>query len=248
MQQFLTQDKLGKPLSIEFTTIDPLSPQFSETLNSISDSLSRAYVPVEVQFARKFPHCLSTDKFLHSIESFFKDGVDNVKWSQVEETVKEVLRQFFSHDFPKSFAANKEMSSNFSHFFIIAKDKASMSSLGAIYCLTSKTDHENIIRVPIFGVSPEAQSRGIGKLLMSAILKCIPSTKKIALSTRITNERAINAYHAWGFVPSPNTMECWANMEYAVGLAKGLLGFSVGTEALLMAETLSESGENKHGL
>ncbi len=39
MQQFLTQDKLGQPLSVEFTTIDPLSPQFSERLNSLSDSL-----------------------------------------------------------------------------------------------------------------------------------------------------------------------------------------------------------------
>ena len=222
MQQFLTHDKLGKPLSVEFTTIDPLSPQFSEKLNSLSDSLSRAYVPVEVQFARKFSNCLSKDKFLHSIELFFKDGVDNVKWTQVEEKVKEVLSQFFSNDFPKSFAANKEMSSNFSHFFIIAKDKDTMSPLGAIYCLTSKTDHEKIVRVPIFGVSPEAQSRGIGKLLMSSILKCIPSTKKIALSTRITNERAINAYHAWGFVPSPNTMENWANLEYTVEQANGL--------------------------
>lgn len=222
MQQFLIQNKLGEELSIEFTTIDPLSAQFSEKLHSVSDSLSRAYVPVEVQFARKFSDCLSKDKFLHSIEPLFKDGMDNVMWPEVEEKIKRVLSQFFSHDFPKSFAANKEMSSNFSHFFIVAKDKDTMLPLGAIYCLTSKADHEKIVRVPIFGVSPEAQSRGIGKLLMSAILKCIPNTKKIALSTRITNERAINAYHAWGFVPSPNTMEHWANLEYLVEKANGL--------------------------
>lgn len=116
MQQFLAHDKLGKEISIEFTTIDPLSPQFSEQLNSVSDSLSRAYVPVELQFARKFPNCLSKDKFLYSIEPFFKDGVDNVKWPQVEEKVKEVLSQFFGNDFPKSLAANKEMSSNFIHW------------------------------------------------------------------------------------------------------------------------------------
>lgn len=222
MQQFLTQDKMGKEILVEFKTIDPLSPEFSEKLNSASDSLSRAYVPVEVQFARKFSDCLSKDKFLHSIEPFFKDGIDNVNWPLVEEKVEAVLNQFFGDDFPKSLAANKEMSLSFSHFFIVAKNKDTMSPIGAIYCLTSKTDPEKIVRVPIFGVSPEAQSRGIGKLLMSAILKCIPSTKKISLSTRITNERAINAYHAWGFVASPNTMENWANLEYLVEEANGL--------------------------
>jgi ribosomal protein S18 acetylase RimI-like enzyme len=114
------------------------------------------------------------------------------------------------------------MSSNFIHFFIVAQDKETKSPLGAIYCLMSKTDPEKIVRVPVFGVSPEAQSRGIGKLLMSSILKYIPSAKKIALSTRITNERAIKAYHAWGFVPAPNTMEHWANLEYIVEQANGL--------------------------
>lgn len=33
---------------------------------------------------------------------------------------------------------------------------------------------------------------------------------------------AINAYHAWGFVPSPNTIENWANLEYTVEQANGL--------------------------
>lgn len=68
MKQFLEQDKLGKEMLVEFTTIDPLSSQFSEKLNSGSDSLLRAYVPVEVQFVREFSSCLSKDKFLHSIE------------------------------------------------------------------------------------------------------------------------------------------------------------------------------------
>ncbi len=222
MQQFLAQDKLGEEISIEFTTIDPQSPQFSEILNSVRDILSRAYVPVEVEFAGKFSNSLSKDKFLNSIEPFFKDGINNVKWSQVEAKVLEVLSQFFGHDFPKSLASNKEMSSNFTHFFIIAKDKDAMSPIGAIYCLMNKTDHEKIVRVPVFGVTPESQSRGIGKLLMSSILKCIPGTKKIDLSTRITNERAIKAYHAWGFVPSANTMEHWINLEYLVEKSNGL--------------------------
>lgn len=44
----------------------------------------------------------------------------------------------------------------------------------------------------------------------------------IQLTYRVTNDRAIKAYHAWGFVPSPNTMEHWANLEYTVEQANGL--------------------------
>ncbi|MFA6915502.1 MAG: GNAT family N-acetyltransferase [Parachlamydiales bacterium] len=221
MQHFLVQDKLGAQILIEFAIIDPLSTQFSEKLNSVCECLSRAYVPVEVQFAKQFPDCVSQDKFLHSIAPFFKNGFDEVPWSLVEEKIKEVLMHFFSKDFPNGLAANKEMSSNYIHFFLTAIDTKTSSPLGAIYCLTSITDNE-IVRVPIFGVSPDVQSRGIGKLLMSSLLKSIPSTKKIALSTRVTNQRAISAYHAWGFVPSPTTMEYWANLEYYTENAKGL--------------------------
>lgn len=222
MQQFLTQDKLGGQISIEFEIVDPLSIQFSEKLALISDSLSRAYVSVESQFARQFPESLSRDKFLNSLEPFFKDGVSKVEWPLVEENIENILRKFFGDAFSKSLSANKEVCSNFTHFLIVAKEKNSPSPLGAIYCMMSNTESEQTIRVPIFGVAPEAQSRGIGKILMSSILKQIPNVKKIALSTRITNEKALKAYRAWGFVSSPNTIEHWANLEYSVEYAEGL--------------------------
>ena len=36
--------------------------------------------------------------------------------------------RFFNHDFAKSFAANKEMSANFSHFFICSTGSLSVSA------------------------------------------------------------------------------------------------------------------------
>ena len=222
MQQFLTQDKLGRQISIEFEIVDPLSPQFSEKLITVSDSLSRAYVPVEAQFARQFPESLSRDKFLNSLEPFFKEGVSKVEWPLVEASIENILLNFFGDVFSKSLSANKEVCSNFTHFLILAKDKNSPSPLGAIYCMMSNGESEHTVRVPIFGVAPEAQSRGIGKLLMRSILKQIPNAKKIALSTRVTNEKALNAYRSWGFVSSPNTIEHWTNLEYSVEHAEGL--------------------------
>lgn len=222
MQQFLTQDKLGGQISVEFEIVDPLSIQFSEKLALISDNLSRAYVPVESQFARQFPESLSRDKFLNSLEPFFKDGVSKVEWPLVEENIENILRKFFGDAFSKSLSANKEVCSNFTHFLILAKEKNDPSPLGAIYCMMSKAESEHIVRVPIFGVAPEAQSRGIGKLLMRSILQQIPRAKKIALSTRVTNDKALKTYRSWGFVSSPNTMEHWANLEYSVEHAEGL--------------------------
>lgn len=219
MRKFLAQDKFGGHLSIEFETIDPLSSQFSEKLNNISESLANAYMPVEVLFARQFHDSLSRDKFLHSLEPLFKNGIDNVEWPLVEEKTKNILKQFFANDFSKSLLANKDICSNYTHFLIVARNKNSSSPIGAIYCLMSAIDDEQLIRVPVFGISPEAQGRGIGKLLMSAILKQIPDAKKIVLSTRITNENALNSYRVWGFVSSPNTMEHWANLEYSVNLS-----------------------------
>lgn len=89
------------------------------------------------------------------------------------------MEQFFTQDKLGSQISN--VCSNFTHFLILAKDKNNPSPLGAIYCMMSNAENEHTVRVPIFGVAPEAQSRGIGKLLMRSILKQIPNAKKIAL-------------------------------------------------------------------
>lgn len=196
-------NKLGVLVSIEFEAIDPLSSQFSERMSSMSEMLTDAYTPVEMQFAKKFPEAVSQDKFLHSLPSFFK-----------ESEIRNILKQFFSENFTKSLSSNREVCLNYAHFLISAKDRNTKSLQGALYCMVNKAEHEKIVKVPIFGVSPDMQGCGIGKRLMHAIFEHIPWVKKIILSTRITNERALNAYHAWGFVDAPNTMKYWANLEY----------------------------------
>lgn len=195
---------------IEFEKVDPSSHEFSESFRLLSEPLSRAYVPVESVFARKFPDCISQDKFLHSLQPFFSEGIDKVDWSLAEERIYGILKQFFGIDFAKSLSANQEIASSYSHYLAIARDSGSKAPLGALYCMMKNDE----VRVPVLGVTPEAQARGIGKRLMDSIKEHLPEAKKIALSTRITNEKALKAYHAWGFVPSLNTMEYWANLEY----------------------------------
>ncbi|WP_098039247.1 GNAT family N-acetyltransferase [Estrella lausannensis] len=60
------------------------------------------------------------------------------------------------------------------------------------------------------------KNRGIGRNLMMNVLRQIPDCRKIALSTRVSNKKAISAYQHWGFTPVAGTMESWANLEYIV--------------------------------
>jgi GNAT superfamily N-acetyltransferase len=214
MQKAVIKDKMGNQIVIEFETVDLLSPQFAEKLKGISGFLSKAYVPVEAQFARKFPKELSQDRFLVSLEPLFKEGIDNVNWEQVEVSIENTLKHFFGEIFAKSMSSHKDMTSKYTHFLIVAKENK--QHIGALYGMMNTTDGENNVRIPFFGVSPEAQSKGVGKMLMNSVKNFIPNCKKISLSTRVTNERAIGAYCKWGFVSSPNTMPHWANLEYSV--------------------------------
>lgn len=216
IEKFTATDKLKNPIIVECERLDPRSTQFSEKLKGLSDILAQAYVPVEVQFSRKFPDAVPHDKFLKPLESHFRQGIQNVDWKVVLEQTKAILKQFFAEDFVKGACANKDFCANFDHVFAVAKENKTGKPLGAIYFLISPDNSHSFARIPIFGIMPAAQNRGIGKLLMSSVLKFVPSAKKIALSTRVTNESALKAYHSWGFTPCPSTMENWANMEYAV--------------------------------
>lgn len=217
MQQIITHDKLNNKITIECETIELYSEHFPQKMQSIGVGLASAYTPVELEFAKQFPHSVAQDKFLQSVAPHFKEGVEGVDWPQVEMEIKQTLEKFFTFGFQKSLSANKEMKAHFTHHLLIAKE--GVNPIGALYCMMAKEDAERVVRVPLFAINPEAQSRGIGKSLMGAVLKHIPDCKKIALSTRVTNHKAIKAYQQWGFTPVPNTMEQWVNLEYSVDSA-----------------------------
>lgn len=216
-KRYTAKDKFGHNVTIESQILDPQSSLFSDSLKSLSEILAQAYVPVELQFAKMHPEVLSTDMFLNSLVPLFKDGINNVDWPLAENRIGTILRQFFAEGFAKSMSANSAASAGFDHLLVVAKDLKTGVPVGAIYFLISKQDPHSNIRIPIFGVAPNAQHRGLGKLLMSSVLKHMPETKKISLSTRSTNENALKAYQAWGFAftQSPKGMEAWASMECA---------------------------------
>lgn len=94
--------------------------------------------------------------------------------------------------------------------------------LGAIQFFITPAFEEGSIKAALFGVLPEAQNRGLEKLLMSSIFKILPDINHIFLHTRSTNQRAIALYKEWGFVEIAGKLPNWTDLEYRVEQSKAL--------------------------
>lgn len=200
---------------IEIVAVDPTSNQLASQFKELASLLAAAYVPVELEFARKNHTALDKDKFLNILQPYFQDGLDRVAWDVVEAKLNAILKQFFAEGFLKGLSANSDICANNTHYLAIARDSANNAPLGALYGWMNNTGPEKNFRVPIFGVAPKAQGEGIGKALLSSLFENIPSLQKVHLSTRATNEKALSLYHHLGFTLLPSTLENWVNLEYS---------------------------------
>ena len=97
---------------------------------------------------------------------------------------------------------------------MIAKDKVSKKSLGAIQFFTTPDFKEGTIKAALSGVIPTAQDHGLEKLLMSSIFRLQPEVKRIFLHTRSTNITAIDAYKELGFTEFEEKLPNWIDLEY----------------------------------
>ena len=207
-------DKQVESITLELTQIDPQSIHSFDKLKDCAALLTEAYVPIEKQFAKQFPDAIAQDKFLNVLMPLFKNGIDNAKWDLAEEKIRTILMNLFEEDFAKNMSANEDISSDYEHLIVTARNKNTKALLGMIYFFISKENPQTNARVPIFGISPKSQNKGLGKLLMSSILCKFSNIQKISLSTRVSNDNALTAYRNWGFTQTQNTMEYWVNMEY----------------------------------
>ncbi|MBT3455757.1 GNAT family N-acetyltransferase [bacterium] len=216
--QFEGKDKTGVSVVFDWARLNVQSPEFAETLKSIGDVTSKAYVPVESGFLRANPNLEFDDHYLKQFEAFFLNGHENVDWTAVGEKVQQVIKQFYSMDHSKFSADNM-------YFFVTVKDKKTKEMLGAIIFFVMPEYPYGDVKCTSFAVLPSAQGRGLGKFLMSSIFIIIPDLNRIFLCTRPTNANALNAYRAWGFVDDVNPIKepyfkantnQWASFEYKV--------------------------------
>ncbi len=205
--QFTAQDKSGAPVILEWTVTDVRSSNFSVLQKNICNIVVAAFAQVEIQFLKVHPE--EHDAYCQSFEPLFRSGptatdlqllkqaLHESDWQLAEEKMQLVLRaiQVMDH-------------SNFGiddvHCFVLVKDGMSKKLLGyATFYIMPQYQYGDI-KITGIALAPTEQNRGLGKLLMSSILKIIPETKRIINCAHPTNDKALGAYQNWGFVLNPN--------------------------------------------
>lgn len=217
---FQTKDKYGKPIILEWNKIGMLTQEFSALMENIWDIACAAYTPVEMKFLKAFPQVVEKEAYFKPFEHFFEQGLKAVDWSLVEIKMQETLKSHFVFDVAKLPEQVIKTYARDICIFIQAKDMQTNAILGFITFMIRPNYPIGNVKVITFAVSPSAQNRGLGKLLMSSIFNIVTGIKRIFLCTRVTNEQALSAYRSWGFtndinpiMDHPFNMEHWTFME-----------------------------------
>lgn len=219
-------DKAGQSITLNWTLSHVQDPRFKPTMQSICDLTVEAFTPVEIEFVKQHPEAMQGLDNAHfkALEPLFTNGIDAVDWAQATKVVAERIRQISD---PSVWGDNVlSMFTQCLYVIVTIQDHAANTIIGTATFFVMPAYGHGDVRVTSIAVTPSAQGRGLGKLLMSSIFKVVPSTQRIFLSTRITNETALKAYRSWGFVhdehPLPNAYHKmdpthWAFLEYKAG-------------------------------
>jgi len=210
---FKAQDKTGAPVILEWMKTDMISPEFVEAMKSVWDIACPTYTKVEVDFLRAHPEVVGKEAYYKSFEPLFKDGVASVDWQKVEEKMQEILKQYYVLDVSTFSDEMKKAFSRAEHFFVSIKNEHTDELLGYISFLILPEYAVGDVKCMGFAVKPEEQNRGLGRLLMSSILRIIPDLKRIFQNPRITNVVAQRAYYNWGFTKAANPVTKELNYE-----------------------------------
>lgn len=229
---FLAKDKFGKQVIVDWKKTDMISADYVATMSSFWSIACQAYTKIEMEFLKAHPEFVGSDMFFKPFEPFFKNGFELVDWQLVQDKMQEVLKGFFVFD-PTSWGDEiKNKLSNVVHIFVFVSDKETGKKLGFITFLINYEYAQGDVKCTTFAVLPEEQNRGLGKLLMSSVLKILPQVERIFLCTRITNKFAQKVYLNWGFGKEENpvveehnytfNLNHWIFFEYEINESNNL--------------------------
>jgi len=176
------------------------SPEFATAMKSVWDIARQAYTPVEMLFLKKHPEVVGKEDYFKPFEPLFKNGIEKVNWSHVEEKMQELLKPMFVFDVSTFSGDMKKQFSFAEHFFISVKNESSEELLGfATFLIMPEYAYGNI-KATSLAVLPAVQNRGLGLLLMASIFRIISYVTRIFFCTRVTNKVILMNYPHWGFV------------------------------------------------
>lgn len=206
-----TQYLLSESVAIEWKMVEGKSPQITQSIKDSKEILIKIYTKAELDFAKKFPQAVQGEMFLKSLAPLFDHGIEHVDWNNAQEKIKSVLYEFFDRTDFAQFANTDDI-----YIFVVAKDVKTKALLGMIQFMISANYEYGHVRVGLYGVTPQGQDLQIDKLLMSSIFTLVPSTRRLFLHVRKTNESAIHTYSLWGFRKFDGPLPYWLDLEYTI--------------------------------
>lgn len=218
---FLAYNKQEEPVVLEWQKTTLFAQEFASVMKQVWPIARDAYTPVELNFLRAFPQVVGAEPYYKIFEPLFKNGEAAVDWEKVSETMQALLKTHFIYDASTWGSEVLEQFGKDVCFVVTVRDKKNDSILGFITFMMRPGYVPGDIKVMIFAVDPTCQGRGLGKLLMSSIFKIDPTVNRIFLCTRVTNDKALKAYRAWGFVDDEHpildhafNLKHWTFLEY----------------------------------
>lgn len=228
--RFASVDKTGAPVTLSWRSATIRSPEYRTLMEQIAETAVSGFTSVEMEFLRVHPEAVTKEANLAGFRPFFEQKPENVDWAAVENQMRSTIAGYFLTDvstLPPDIRAALE---HVLYLVVTVDDQKTGVQLGSCVFMISSTEAFPLrtpyatgdVKVMSIALVPEAQNRGLGKLLMSSIFKIIPDTKRLFLATRITNTAAQRAYAAWGFMPDSQIHnesswfipEHWINLEY----------------------------------
>lgn len=227
--KFLTNDKQSSEVLLEWCKTTLFAPEFAGLMKEAWELARIAYTPVEMQFLHKFPQVVGSEPYFTQFEPLFKNGIQEVDWHKAEEIMQSLLKSHFIIDASLIPDAVKEPFAKDVIYVVVVREPATKKMLGFITFMERVSYAPGEVKVMSFAVDPMHQHRGLGKLLMSSIITIKPTIKRISLCTRVTNEVALRAYSAWGFLTDehpimdhPFNLAHWVFLDYRLDKNKTL--------------------------
>ncbi len=221
--RYSAHDKHGTSIILEWQKTTMFAPEYLAIMKDVWPIARSAYLPTEMDFLRAFPHVVGTEDYYKPFEPLFKDGVATVNWTKAEAVQQELLKSHFVYD---TSTWGPEVLAQFGKdvcYVITTREQKTNTLLGFITFMTRANYTSGDIKMMAVAVAPAYQRRGLGKLLMSTILKINPTVKHISLHTRVTNTTGLKAYGTCGFTKDaqpimdyPTNLEHWTFLGYRV--------------------------------
>lgn len=186
-------DKFNNAVIIEWQLLKPHTLECKEAMKRTAPIVVEANKAAEVTLIKNIPEVIHDPFVSQQLEPLYLNGTPYVEWHVVEETLEKILLTFYKEEL------DNDLDDDDCLIVVTAKDHHSDAILGAIYFFIESEYDYGKVMVPILGILPTAQNRGLGKLLMSSIFKLLPQTKLITLIALMTNEHAHTVYITWGF-------------------------------------------------